>query len=147
MLCKKYCAGGTSYQSNFVPLSITAMNILHAFSHICHCHKSKIMAQFLSPSIVSTKLFAGYCKQVLCFIKIFWLIMSLWVRAYYLENVRIDLRDSEPVCGPSSASLNSHYHGWIYFNKIYHWMRPGLVMLILPRIGHHVRLWWERLRP
>ena len=55
---------------------------------------------------------------------------------------------SERLCpGPSSASLNSHYRGWIYFNKIYHWMRPSLVMVILPRIGHHVRVWWERLRP
>ena len=34
MLCKKYCAGGTSYQSNLVPISITDRTILHAFSHI-----------------------------------------------------------------------------------------------------------------
>ena len=59
----------------FIPLSITHMNILHAFSHICHCCKSKIMAKFLFSSIVSTRLFAGNCINVLCFMEILSLII------------------------------------------------------------------------
>ena len=51
MLCKKYCAGGTSYQSNLVPLSITDRTILHASSHICHCQSEgkKSYQTFYSP--------------------------------------------------------------------------------------------------
>ena len=131
MLCKKYCAGGTSYQSNLVPLSITDRTILHASSHICHCQSEgkKSYQTFYSPlsyspSVTST-LKSGRLldiKKLIVSSRIIFLIFpSLFLPPQSVEvrgSVALELASlvrSQP--GSSLASLNSHYHGWIYFNN------------------------------